>query len=181
MGLNRDVPEKNMMAKKSWTDFDSCQGITILARRACRPRARGGAISTSRRVTSYRRNCCSIVAVWREPIEIMASSRRVGRPCIVSCIFGTLPRCSLTRFLAAIVVTGCGSVAGGTLSRPLSGAPDAASVADVALPRPRRVIVFVWDGLRPDWSMPPIRRAWRRWQVKASGSTTTTRPIPPSP
>lgn len=55
-----------------------------------------------------------------------------------------------TLLLAAIVVTGCGSVAGGTLSRPLSGAPDAASVADVALPRPRRVIVFVWDGLRPD-------------------------------
>jgi len=52
--------------------------------------------------------------------------------------------------VASILVAGCASAPGGTRSRSPSGAADAASAADAALPRPRRVIVFVWDGLRPD-------------------------------
>jgi arylsulfatase A-like enzyme len=52
--------------------------------------------------------------------------------------------------LVASMATGCASAPGGTRLRSQPGTIDDASAADAALPQSRRVIVFVWDGLRPD-------------------------------
>jgi arylsulfatase A-like enzyme len=54
--------------------------------------------------------------------------------------------------MVAVFAAGCGNVANGTRSRSPAeaGTSNAASTADAALPSPRRVIVFIWDGLRPD-------------------------------
>jgi len=83
--------------------------------------------------------------------------------------------------VASILVAGCASAPGGTRSRSPSGAADAASAADAALPRPAGSSSSFGMACAQIRSTPPTRRTWQRWQAKGSGLATTTRPTPPSP